>query len=434
VKSFPRTTLARNFGWTFVGQSLGYGLRIVYFILIARLLGVLQYGIVVGAFALVNLVAEYGRLGTGTILLRYVAPNRQNFATYWANLLFVTLTMGGSLIVVLRLIAPRVLDPGSAGVVVLTAISCCLLEQLTIGSAQAFQAFERMRVAAILSQLTSLLRTVAAAGMLLTMHRATAPQWAMALMTVSGTGAIIALTTVTLRLGWPRLALRLVFQHTTEGLEYAFSSTTNSAYNDLDKTMLSHYGMTAANGIYGLAYRIVDMATVPIVSIQLSAEPRLFQLADPSPDRAIALARRLLKHGLLVSAVAAAGMFILAPIIPFLAGKGFTEASAALRWLCLIPLFRSVHKIMGSGLTCIGAQRYRSLAQLIAALSNFGLNLWLIPRYGWHGAAWASLGTDGGLGILNWAALHWIQRRIATAGAAMPKFMPIPRLGRERAI
>jgi len=29
------------------------------------------------------------------------------------------------------------------------------------------------------------------------------------------------------------------------------------------------------------------------------------------------------------------------------------------------------------------------------------LNLFLIPAYGWHGAAWASLATDGGLCVVN---------------------------------
>lgn len=418
----------------FAGQSLGYGMRIVYFILIARLLGVLQYGIVVGAFALVNLVAEYGRLGTGTILLRYVSPDHKNFATYWGNLLFVTFTMGGLLIAVLGAIAPRILDPASAGVVTFMAIGCCLCEQLAIGATQAFQAFERMRTAALLSQLTPMLRTVAAAIMLVTLHRATASQWATALMAVSAASAIIAIACVTVQLGRPGLALRSVFRRVAEGFEYAFSSTTNSAYNDLDKAMLSHYGMSAANGIYGMAYRIVDMATVPIVSIQLSAEPRLFQLAKTNVDASIALGRRLLKHGLLASGVAGICMFVLAPMIPFLAGKGFSEAISALRWLCLIPLFRSFHKIMGSALTCIGAQRYRTLTQLTAAFSNFGLNLWLIPRYGWHGAAWSSLVTDGFLGALNWTTLEWMRRKLAKADVVLPDFSTLDRLERERVL
>ena len=57
----------------------------------------------------------------------------------------------------------------------------------------------------------------------------------------------------------------------------------------------------------------------------------------------------------------------------------------------------------GAALTGAGLQRYRTTTQCIAAGANFALNLWLIPLYGWLGAAWASLLTDGGLGIMNWA-------------------------------
>jgi O-antigen/teichoic acid export membrane protein len=100
-------------------------------------------------------------------------------------------------------------------------------------------------------------------------------------------------------------------------------------------------------------------------------------------------------------------MFVFAPMIPLLAGRGFTEGVSALRWLCLIPVFRSVHAITGSVLTSIGLQRYRTLTQITVVALNFGLNLWLIPLHGWRGAAWASLATDGTLGILNWGVLEW---------------------------
>jgi len=58
-----------------------------------------------------------------------------------------------------------------------------------------------------------------------------------------------------------------------------------------------------------------------------------------------------------------------------------------------------------------GYQRYRLAAQAVAAAANFGMNLYLIPRFSWQGAAFASLLTDGGLGVLSWAVLWMLQRR-----------------------
>jgi O-antigen/teichoic acid export membrane protein len=388
-----------------VSQGGGYLLRVVYFIVIARLLGVLQYGIVVGAFALVNLVGQYSRLGTGMVFLRYVSADRQQFAVYWGNVLVVTLTLGSFLTLLLHWLAPHLVDPASASIVAFTAIGSVLCEQLTISATQVFQAFEKMRITAVLNLLTSLARAVAAVVMLLLLHHAMAWQWAIASMAVSILVTIGAIITVTIQFGLPRFKPRLFRERAAEGFEYAFAGSTTSAYDDLDKTMLSHYGMSVENGIYAMAYRIIDMATMPIVSIQLAAEPRLFQLGAISLQGTAQLGRRLLVRSVLLSLATALLLFIFAPVVPFIVGRSFSEGVVALRWLCLIPVFRSVHHITGSVLTCAGLQRYRTATQVAAALMNFSVNLWLIPRYGWHGAAWTSLLTDGTLGLMNWTVL-----------------------------
>jgi O-antigen/teichoic acid export membrane protein len=168
--------------------------------------------------------------------------------------------------------------------------------------------------------------------------------------------------------------------------------------------------MSAANGIYTMAYRVIDLAAMPASSIQLAAAPRLFRLGASGLEQAAILGRRLLKRSLLMSTAIAAAMFVLAPLIPLLVGRGFTESVSALRWLCLIPVFRSIHGMSGSVLTGAGLQRYRSATQIIAAVGNFALNLWLIPTHGWLGAAWASLVTDGSLGVMNWVILAVLDR------------------------
>jgi O-antigen/teichoic acid export membrane protein len=410
AKVLPKGSLARHFGWMLFGQGMGYLLRAVYFLLIARLLGVLQYGIVAGAIAFVGIAANYSRLGTSVVFLRHVSADRTQFAVYWGNILLVTLSMSGLLIVVLHFAARRLIDPASAAVIVPTTIATCLCEQLTVGAGQVFQTFERMGITATLNLLTSLVRTLTAGGMLLVLHQATASQWVIASMLVSAIATFAAVSMVTIEFGRPRIVLRVFLKRGGEGVEYALAASTNVAYNDLDKITLSHYGMSVANGIYTMAYRAVDLATMPIDSIQLAAQPRLFQLGAVGVERASELGRRLLKRGVLTSAITAVGMFVLAPLIPLLIGPSFTESVSALRWLCLIPVFRSIHGITGSVLTSAGLQRYRSITQIAAVALNFGLNVWLIPRHGWHGAAWASLLTDGGLGVMNWVTLTLLCR------------------------
>jgi len=107
-------------------------------------------------------------------------------------------------------------------------------------------------------------------------------------------------------------------------------------------------------------------------------------------------------------------MFLCAPLLPRIAGHDFAASVSALRWLCLIPLFRCFHLSAGDAITGAGYQKFRLLSQTLAAVGNFGLNLYLIPRYSWHGAAWASLLTDGSLAALNWIVLASLSRRSTT--------------------
>jgi O-antigen/teichoic acid export membrane protein len=103
-------------------------------------------------------------------------------------------------------------------------------------------------------------------------------------------------------------------------------------------------------------------------------------------------------------------MFVLAPIIPHIVGAGFKESVLALRWLCLIPVFRSIHQMTGSALMGAGLQVYRTSSQVAAAIASLGLNIALIPRFGWLGAAWGSLLTDGLLAVMNVGYLMWLCR------------------------
>ena len=415
IAKFRTSPMAKNATWLFAGQGLGLVLQAAYFIILARLLGPLQYGVYAGAFAFASLVAQYSALGTGTVFLRYVSSDHSAFAVYWGNILVVTSVVGGGLVVALDLLGPRLLNPASAALVLLAAIGNCLCAQLTIESGRVFQTFEKMRLTALINLLTNLARTIAAATMLIAMHQCTAWQWALVSTLVSALAAGAIVITITARFGMPRFDFRLFRKRGAEGMGFAVAMSTSSLYNDLDKTMLSHYGMNHDNGVYSMAYRIVDIATIPIFSIRDAAMPRFFKLGREGIASSAELAHRLLRRALALGALGTAAMFLAAPLIPIVVGHGFIEGVAALRWLCLIPLFRSVHQMTGCALTGAGMQRYRTTTQLLAATLNFFLNLWLIPKWGWHGAAWSSLCTDAALAAMNSGILRFQLRRNAYA-------------------
>ena len=409
IKRIRESKLARNAAWMFAGQGLSFVIQGLYFIILARLLGSLQYGILAGAAALVAVVSQYSTMGSGLLLLRYVSPDPERFREYWGNVILSTAFFGTLLVAGLHIAGRWMIGSAGASILILLAIGDCLCGQLTTASSQVFQAFERMRITATLNLITNLFRVTLAAVMLFTLHRATAWQWSVASLVVSGVAVAAAITTVTVRFGPPLFRPALLFRRMGEGFVFAVSGSTTSVYNDVDKVMLGHYGMAVANGIYSMAYRVVNIATMPIMSIQAAAFPRFFREGVHGVTATEPLARKILKRTFLLGIASAVGMFLIAPLIPLLVGKGFSQSVSALRWLCLIPVFRCLHVGAGDAMAGAGYQKFRLAGQFIAAALNFGMNLFLIPRYSWFGAALASLCTDGSLAAMSWSLLYWLK-------------------------
>ncbi len=411
VESEPRSyrglrpdgpSLRRGVTWLLAGQGGTLITQAVYFAVLARLLGRSEYGLYVGVFSLTTVLGQYSSLGSGALFLRYVSHTPGNYARYWGNILLSTGITGSILVIAGVSLGPLVLGKSNAPLLALAAISSCLCNQLVTCASQVFQTFQRMRITAMLTLFANAARMVLAVTMLVLLGRCDAVQWVGASLVLSAIVAIVSCTTVIRSFGFPRFELSLLKDRALEGIGFSAASSTACVYNDIDKVLLSHFGMNAANGVYSLAYRVIDMASAPIYALRDAVLPKLFKQGVEGIKPLKEITESLLSKAVLFNLAAALCMFVGAPLIETLVGREYAASVGVLRWLCLIPCFRGIHQLAGSALTGAGFQRYRTATQFMAAGSNAALNLWLIPKYGWLGAAWASLATDSGLAAANW--------------------------------
>jgi O-antigen/teichoic acid export membrane protein len=75
------------------------------------------------------------------------------------------------------------------------------------------------------------------------------------------------------------------------------------------------------------------------------------------------------------------------PLITALYGEAFRPAVVAFWIFALAMPFAFVNSSLGTGLTVMGRQRLRASVSLVGVVLSVGLNLVLIPRYGFLGAA-----------------------------------------------
>jgi len=408
--------LAKNTAWIGLGRAIRTGIQALYFILIARALGAREYGAYVGVVALVGVAAPFAGLGSGNLLIKHVARAPDTFRAHWGKAIGATLLTGTILLAVVTLGA-KVLLPNSIPprLVMLVAASDLLFSRLLDVSAQAYQGLQRLDRTAQVQLLLSPVRLVAAGVLVVTTAAPTALDWGLYyfLSSVLGCGAAVVL--VSRELGAPVFDLRHLASELREGTFFSVSLSTQTIYNDIDKTMLTRLGTLEAAGVYGAAYRVIDVAFLPVGSLISASYPRFFQRGLAGVEATAGLARRLLRVGASYGVLAAIALYASAPLLPMLLGDQYTDASAAIRWLALLPLLKSIHYFGADALTGAGYQGVRTALQVGIAVVNVALNLWLIPLYSWPGAAAASLLSDGLLAIGVWMAVHRLIRREARA-------------------
>lgn len=414
------TDMARNTVWMFLGLSSRTLIQAGYFVVIARSLSADGYGAFVGVAALVGVGIPFASWGTGQILIQDVARDPARFRRCWGNALLMTLLSGLLLTGAAVAIGSLLLPPSiSLPLVLSVALADLLFARLTDVASQAFWAFERLQRTAAIAVWLSVARLAAALGMVWLIPSPTPEHWGIGFLLSSIAAALVAVVLVHRELGAPQFAPRDLTSRLREGFYFAVGQSAFGVHNDIDKTLLTRLATLQAAGIYGAAYRIIDVAFTPLLSMLMASYTQFFRSGAKGIRGALRLARRLLPKGAAYGLVAGVGLYASAPLLPYLLGEEYGDSAAAIRWLAVLPLLRLVQALGGDILTGTGRQGLRSTITILVAVCNVLLNLWLIPRFSWLGAAWASLASDMLMVALMWSAVLYA-RSTERSGAPEP--------------
>jgi O-antigen/teichoic acid export membrane protein len=396
MERYLKSALAKNTLWMISGQGLRLIIQAVYFTVIARSLGPNNYGAFIGVVALVGIAYPFGMLGSGNLLVKNVSRNRAVFGENWGQALTITAISTTTLFTAIVLLSHTLLPRSiPVSLVILVAGADLFGFSLITLSAFAFQAFEQLKWTATVNIMMSAGRLIGALA-LVSLHRhPTALQWGYVYCLTTGAIVLASLILVTAKLGWPRFTTHRSGRELLEGFYFSASISAQTVYNDIDKMMLARLGTLDATGIYGAAYRLVDVSFVPISSLIAAAYPNFFRKGADGLSATLRYAKRLLKRGIVYVAIVTIGILAGAGLVPYVLGGEYHRSVEALRWLAFIPLLRASHYFFSDALTGAGYQGIRTGIQAAVAIFNVSINFWLIPRYSWRGAAWSSLASDG---------------------------------------
>lgn len=199
----------------------------------------------------------------------------------------------------------------------------------------------------------------------------------------------------------PRLQWRPLewLSHLRESYPFALTSIIAMVYARIDLLLLGLWLGESAAGWYGAAYKLWETAGLLPASLLEAMFPEMSRLSGN--EAGLAQLRRLFRRGsavLLAAGLALGliGMLAAGPLVTLVYGRSGGYGAVVLPFQVLIAAAPALflYLLSGHALYAVGQQRRVTVAMLVIGLVNIGLNLFVIPRWGFVGAAAVALVSE----------------------------------------
>ena len=170
----------------------------------------------------------------------------------------------------------------------------------------------------------------------------------------------------------------------TLGLSYKF-----------DSVLLNIFRSDAETGYYNAAYNLVFSTVMLSNVINTSLYPSLTRQAASEPHTLPAIYERALRYLMVLALPIAVGAAALADqIVPFLFKAAYLPAVPALRTVIWVVPLMFASEFLGYIVLIAGKERHAARAVIVSTGLNVTLNLLIVPRFGFLGAAVMTVVTE----------------------------------------
>lgn len=388
-------TIFKNLSWLFISQIIAAICGFIWTLLIARYLGVNDYGILGFATSFTGILIILNDMGIGTHIIRHISTDYDSTKKYLGNgialkSIFSIANFGLSLII---LIIMRC-DPITIAVTLLFTIENIIKAFYGLFTGT-FQAYEEGKYQGISNTIMNLLLLAFILLVIFTDKGLFGITFAYILAN------LIALICLYYYLQKHIIKPKIEFDKefckkiVIAAIPFALSSLLYTIYYSIDVVMLSKLVGNYATGIYNATYKLISVLTL-FYSVYIAVIfPVMSKLFKNDKKILIVSFEKSAKYLTLITIpLAIATMFYSTDIITLFYGHEYDAASSPLSILiwtvCL--LF-----INGAAATLLNASHEEvavTKVNAIAAIFNILLNFYMIPHYTYNGAAITTVLSD----------------------------------------
>ncbi|MFN2543801.1 MAG: flippase [Actinomycetota bacterium] len=386
--------LARNIralgASTVVGKIAGFASMAV----LARFLGLVQFGRYTAAIALVSIAAALTEAGTGRYVIREGAQKPEQLGDIVGRILVLRVALSAATLVASVPLGVALGYDGSTVVAVAIFAAASGLRLVAGTYLLTLQAVERLGDLARVQALQSLLQAAAMTVVAIATRDFVAVSWA-----VFGVAVIYppwARRTLATRwrgrIRWRTAGFWSALRVTTP---FAVTSTMFVLLTYLDSVMIQAIKGDRETGLYGIAYRmLLALSVFPTVYTESIARS-MSSLATEDRRAMERVYARAVTHLLLLALpLAVGGAMLSRQLIVAVFGGSYADAAPALAILVVTLVMVFPGYVNVTAAYALGLERWLARVLPVVVGANAAANLVVIPLFGMKGAAGATLGAE----------------------------------------
>ncbi|MBQ6138741.1 MAG: flippase [Methanobrevibacter sp.] len=381
-----------NISWLSMSQVITSICAFLWTIIIARYLGVTDYGIVSFAVSFNALLGIVMDLGMNTYITREIAKNRESLEKYVDNIFLFKLILAFVLFILGAIILYFMNYPFLTIVVTLIFTVELIFISMTNFLNGVFQAFENVKYQAIGTILNSILLLL---GILVTI-------WfdfgVIAIAISYAFGYYIFCSYMLFKyiktFSFPKFELDLKFikEVFLNSIPFGLTNFFYTIYFSIDLVMLSYLVGDYSTGLYKSAYNIIYVFTTFFVVYQSVIFPILSKFFKESQDLLKITYELSVKYLLLIILPISIVIFFYArPLVDLIYTNQYSLASVPVQILIWTVSFLFINGAASTLLNAINKEFIVTKVYIAAAIFNVLLNLILIPMFDYNGAAMATV-------------------------------------------
>jgi O-antigen/teichoic acid export membrane protein len=380
-----RTKIIGSIATLFSGSIVAQGMTALALLLTARQLKVDGYGQYAACVTLVSMLSIIFSLGLDVWLLREGGRTPSRIAELASSVLSIKVSLGLIWIFAFWLLAPLFNQQSFPTSLLRLSIILIWSDMLLWTGLNVFKATLHNKYPSIIE--ASADAVWFGCTLLLIKYGLTQPEEYLGIRIII---SLLALS-VTMLLLLRRFGWHYNFKLTQRAIKEAFPFTSSEFLSMVtmraDVVIISITLGKTATGLYSPAVGLVNMAFLVPAAIHLVMVPVLSNLYLNHPQQAKKTAFRTVILSLVIGSVLSILFFFGAPLIIPLLGPSYAGSVAILQILSWLLLFKCGSFAMAAILVAKDQQLQRTSIQMIAALTNIGLNLIVVFWLGVKGVA-----------------------------------------------